>query len=105
MCWRPSYVNDLRHAAQFAVQSQSSSPGEMTQLSNEALFPNIPANMFVTCVYGILDPASGLLSYANAGHTLPCCCLDEHAANELSARGMPLGLMPGMSYEEEEASL
>ena len=41
----------------------------------------------------------------NAGHSLPCCYLGEHAANELSARGMPLGLMPGMSYGEEEDSL
>src|SRR5215204_6488855 len=43
----------------------------MLRRVNEALFPNIPANMFVTCFYAILDPKSGLLSYANAGHDLP----------------------------------
>ncbi len=57
--------------------------------------------MFVTCFYCILEPKSGHLIYANAGHNLPCCH-DEHAAIELSAREMPLGLMPGMSYEEKE---
>jgi serine phosphatase RsbU (regulator of sigma subunit) len=46
-----------------AAQSYSS-PGEMLERVNEALFPNIPPNMFVTCFYGVLDPESGRLSYA-----------------------------------------
>jgi len=46
------------------------------------------------------------LSYANAGHTLPCCKRhNEDQADELRARGMPLGLMPGMSYEQKETTL
>jgi predicted ester cyclase len=86
-----------------AAQSYSS-PGVMLQRVNEALCPNIPANMFVTCFYAILDPESGLLRYANAGHDLPYL---HHGgdAEELRARGMPLGLMPGTSYEEGEDSL
>jgi serine phosphatase RsbU (regulator of sigma subunit) len=64
----------------------------------------IAPNMFVTCFYAILDPKSGSLTYANAGHSLPCC-RREDAATDLSARGMPLGLMPGMSYEEKETVL
>jgi serine phosphatase RsbU (regulator of sigma subunit)/predicted ester cyclase len=88
-----------------AAQSPSS-PGKMLQRVNEALFPNIPTNMFVTCFYGVLDPKSGSLSYANAGHTLPCCKRhNEDQADELRARGMPLGLMPGMPYEEKETTL
>jgi predicted ester cyclase len=86
-----------------AAQSYSS-PGVMLQRVNEALCPNIPANMFVTCFYAILDPESGLLRYANAGHDLPYLHHDGEA-KELRARGMPLGLMPGMSYEEKEDSL
>jgi serine phosphatase RsbU (regulator of sigma subunit) len=60
--------------------------------------------MFVTCFYAVLDPKSGQLTYANAGHNLPCCC-HENATSDLSARGMPLGLMPGMDYEEKETVL
>jgi predicted ester cyclase len=86
-----------------AAQSYSS-PGVMLQRVNEALFPYIPANMFVTCFYAILDPESGLLRYANAGHDLPYLHHDGDA-EELRARGMPLGLMPGTSYEEGEDSL
>jgi serine phosphatase RsbU (regulator of sigma subunit) len=84
--------------------SDSSSPGEMLERVNEALVPSIPSNMFVTCFYAILDPKSASLRYANAGHDVPYIHRNG-AAEELRARGMPLGLMPGMAYEEDEIVL
>jgi serine phosphatase RsbU (regulator of sigma subunit) len=44
------------------------------------------------------------LRYANAGHDLPYLWRGGDA-EELRATGMPLGLMPGMSYEEKEIEL
>jgi len=87
-----------------ATASGSSSPGEVLAQVNEALLARIAPNMFVTCFYAILDPESGSLTYANAGHSLPCCRRQD-AATDLSARGMPLGLMPKMSYEAKETIL
>src|SRR5919106_3908791 len=84
--------------------ASDSSPGEALALANEALFARIPPNMFVTCFYAILDPKSASLTYANAGHELPYLHR-KGEAEELRARGMPLGMMPGMSYEEREVSL
>jgi serine phosphatase RsbU (regulator of sigma subunit) len=81
-----------------------SSPGEVLERVNEALVARIPANMFVTCFYAILEPESGRLLYANAGHDLPYVW-QSGEAEELRARGMPLGLMPGMSYEQKEIVL
>ena len=90
---------------QLAAQaSESSSPSEVLERVNEALTVRIPSNMFVTCFYAILEPKSGYLSYANAGHDLPYLW-HSGEAEELRARGMPLGLMPGMSYEEKETEL
>jgi serine phosphatase RsbU (regulator of sigma subunit)/predicted ester cyclase len=89
----------LRLAAQ-----GSSSPGQMLRGVNEVLFPNIPSNMFVTCFYAILDPESGHLVYANAGHDLPYLHRNGDA-EQLKARGMPLGLMSEMTYEEKETIL
>jgi serine phosphatase RsbU (regulator of sigma subunit) len=83
----------------------SSSPGEVLEQVNETLLARIPANMFVTCFYAILEPQSGTLSYANAGHDLPYLRRGDGDCNELRARGMPLGLMPGMGYEEKEIVL
>jgi serine phosphatase RsbU (regulator of sigma subunit)/anti-sigma regulatory factor (Ser/Thr protein kinase) len=89
----------LRSTAHTAV-----SPGKVLQQTNDLLHQDIPPNMFVTCLYAILDPASGRLEYANAGHDLP---YRRHADQvfELRATGMPLGLMPGMDYEEKEIML
>lgn len=89
----------LRSTASAAV-----SPGQVLQQANDLLYQDIPPNMFVTCLYAILDPASGRLEYANAGHDLP---YRRHAGqvSELRATGMPLGLMPGMAYEEKEITL
>ena len=82
----------------------SFSPGEVLAQVNETLVARIPTNMFVTCFYAILEPNSGRLSYANAGHDLPYLHRNGEA-EELRARGMPLGLMPAMSYEEKETTL
>jgi serine phosphatase RsbU (regulator of sigma subunit)/predicted ester cyclase len=83
----------------------SFSPMEVLAQVNETLLARIPLNMFVTCFYAILDPKSGTLKYANAGHDLPYLWHGDGDAEELRARGMPLGLMPGMSYEEKEIVL
>jgi serine phosphatase RsbU (regulator of sigma subunit) len=82
----------------------ASSSGEVLAQVNETLFARIPSNMFVTCFYAILEPNSGRFTYANAGHDLPYLWRGGDA-EELRARGMPLGLMPGMSYEEKEIVL
>jgi predicted ester cyclase len=92
---------------QLAAQTlDSSSPGEVLERVNETLLARIPPNMFVTCFYCILDPKSATLSYANAGHDLPYVLRGSGGeCEELRARGMPLGIMPGMSYEEKETIL
>ena len=89
-----------------AIAQASNSPGDVLRRVNNPLVTDIPPNMFVTCFYGVLEPSSGSLTYANAGHDLPYLRRSGGGdAEELRARGMPLGLMPGMSYEEGEVSL
>jgi len=89
----------LRTAVQGAI-----SPGEVLARVNDLLYVEIPASMFVTCYYAILDPANGQLCYANAGHEPPYR-RHKGSATELMATGMPLGMMPGTRYEEHEATL
>src|ERR687898_171007 len=88
-----------------AVAQSLDSPGKVLARVSNALYPDIPSEMFVTCFYAILDPESGRLHYANAGHDMPYHRRRNGDAEELRARGMPLGLMPEMSYEEKETIL
>jgi serine phosphatase RsbU (regulator of sigma subunit)/anti-sigma regulatory factor (Ser/Thr protein kinase) len=81
-----------------------SEPGQVLARINNLLCGDIPRNMFVTCLYAILDPESGYLRYANAGHNLPYRRMSA-GVDELRATGMPLGLLPDMVYEENETRL
>ncbi len=89
----------LRASAQRIVD-----PGAVLERVNEHLCPDMPEKMFVTCLYGVLDPATGHFRFANAGHDLPYV-KRAVGSEELRARGMPLGLMTGMVYEEKETVL
>jgi serine phosphatase RsbU (regulator of sigma subunit)/anti-sigma regulatory factor (Ser/Thr protein kinase) len=80
------------------------SPSKVLERANDLLYPDIPAHMFVTCLYALLDPRTGKIRFANAGHNLPYVRSDE-GVMDLKATGMPLGLMPGSKYEETEATL
>src|SRR5579862_154314 len=75
------------------------SPGAVLGHVNDMLCEDIPAHMFVTCLALVLDPVSGEVEFANAGHDVPYV-RTQAGVQELRARGMPLGLMPGMAYEE-----
>lgn len=87
-----------------AAAERLEAPGAVLERTNNVLVPEIPPKMFVTCFYALLDPATGELRYANAGHDLPFR-YSNGTVTEMRATGMPLGLLPGMRYEEKEARL
>jgi serine phosphatase RsbU (regulator of sigma subunit)/anti-sigma regulatory factor (Ser/Thr protein kinase) len=80
-------------------------PGQVLAQANDLLCPDMPPKMFVTCLYAVLEPATGRLVYANAGHNIPYRKKFDSVVDELRARGMPLGLLPGSVYEEKEVNL
>ncbi len=79
-------------------------PGKVLARANELLVPEMPARMFVTCLYGVLEPASGRFRFANAGHNLPYVRTAD-GVTELRATGLPLGLLPDIGYEETEGTI
>ena len=89
----------LRAVAASARSDCCESPGRLLAQVNDILCQDMPRNMFVTCFLAILDPASGQVSFANAGQNLPYQRTGGEV-KELFARGMPLGLFPEMEYEE-----
>ena len=92
------------HSILRAEASRLSSPGEILSRANDLLVPEMPARMFVTCLFAVLDPATGRIVIANAGHNLPFVRTGG-AVTEIRATGMPLGLLPGIRYEEVEGTI
>jgi serine phosphatase RsbU (regulator of sigma subunit)/anti-sigma regulatory factor (Ser/Thr protein kinase) len=87
-----------------AAAHSHASPGAVLAEVNDTLVDEIPPAMFVTCLYAAIDTKTGSMTLANAGHNLPYV-RTESGVVELRATGMPLGLMPGMRYEEKSFTL
>ncbi|HVC14228.1 MAG TPA: PP2C family protein-serine/threonine phosphatase [Acidimicrobiales bacterium] len=92
------------HSLLRSVAPRLLSPGATLAHVNNLLCGDIPAHMFVTCIALVLDPRTGHIDFANAGHDLPYLRTREGVV-ELRATGMPLGLMPEMSYDEKTTTL
>ena len=71
----------LRASAQRLLE-----PGAVLERVNEHLCPDIPENMFVTCLYGVLEPDTGRLVFANAGHNLPVMSVGRRGQRAAGAR-------------------
>jgi serine phosphatase RsbU (regulator of sigma subunit) len=92
------------HTMLHTVVQSVNAPGEILARVNNLLAAEIPVGMFVTCFFALLDPKSGQLCYANAGHEPPYRRHDG-SATELLATGMPLGMMSDTRYDEQEVRL
>lgn len=79
-------------------------PGAVLARANDLLSAEMPEKMFVTCLYMVLEPATGRVVYANAGHNLPYVRTADGVV-EFRATGMPLGLLPGLTYEEKTSEI
>ena len=61
--------------------------------------------MFVTLFFGILEPATGLLSYINGGH-VPLVILNPQGVKErLEPTGMAVGALPNQKFEIKQTYL
>jgi sigma-B regulation protein RsbU (phosphoserine phosphatase) len=60
---------------------------------------------FVTAFLALLDPATGTLTYTNAGHNPALFLHGEDPVRPLEAQGLPLALLPGNPYTEAVLSL
>jgi serine phosphatase RsbU (regulator of sigma subunit) len=97
-------VMTATHAILRAEAPRLIAPARVLERANELLLTETFEHMFVTCLYTVLDPASGHLRFANAGHNLPYLRGDAGVV-ELRATGMPLGLLPGRRYEERSVTV
>jgi len=77
-------------------------PAMVLKTANQHILRNARANLFVTVFYGVLDPLSGWLSYANAGHNPPYIIGNHEGVKSLNNTGMPLGIDEANSWGEDQ---
>ena len=68
------------------------SPGELCVSLSRYLYARTPAERFATAFVGVLEPASGVLRYASAGHDPTLVLRRQGSWERLGATGIPLGL-------------
>ena len=81
-------------------------PEMALQLSNERILADTETDQFVTLFYGVLDPQTGTLVYANAGHN-PAYIINESQSEPqaLFHTGIPLGMFPDMTWQQATIQL
>lgn len=81
-------------------------PARALMKANEIILNDSQANLFLSAIYASLDPRTGRLTYANAGHNKPLLLHDRSGEVEvLSARGIILGAFDDIEIEEAEIEL
>jgi len=73
-----------------AASFESAEPAAILDRANR-LFVASGRSVFVTAIFGILDPATGRFAYATAGHPSPLVAFGE-TVRRLPAAGLPIGL-------------
>lgn len=81
-------------------------PGELLDYLNDNLSSHRVHEAFLTAFVGILEPASGRLVYASAGHNMPLLRRPDGTVRALPRTGgVPLGVLNSVSYDEGEVML
>ena len=82
------------------------SPANVLKLVNQQLMMDTQNGMFITAVFGFLDPASGKIDFAIAGHNLPLIYRAETSEIErLPKGGMAMGVLESAEYADMTLTL
>ncbi len=76
-------------------------PGDVLKEVNDLLYPDNETMMFVTVLYAVYDPATGQVTYANAGHNPPLIVHPDGSSTVIpSTGGVALGVMPDINFNQ-----
>lgn len=82
-------------------------PALVLRETNKRILSDARANLFVTTFYGVLDPPTGKLTYANAGHNPPYLLsqISNTTFEALIKTGIPIGIDEDATWEQNQLSI
>ncbi len=80
-------------------------PSAFLAAANEVVLGEIGAAKFITLLYLTVDPKTGELACASAGHPPPRLVVPGESPRPLAVTGLALGIEAGQSYEETRVQL
>ena len=80
------------------------SPADLVREMNATLAPKTAPTKFVTLVAGVLDPRTGLIEYANAGH-VPPLLICKDGVTQMNVTDMVVGLFDSAKYRNQSMQL
>ena len=81
-------------------------PADVMETVNQLLCEDNEAAMFVTLLYGVYDPETGRLTYANGGHNSPLIVHTDNTSSLLPPTdGLALGLLPDYEYQQKTVTV
>jgi len=89
----------------WASRADIGSPAQALAQTNRHLEANAAPGMFITACYAILDPATGIVTYANAGHNPPLWVHADGTLTALARGDIALGVLPDSTYREHRFAL
>jgi sigma-B regulation protein RsbU (phosphoserine phosphatase) len=92
-------------ATAFAIFTRHDpTPADLLRDINETLAPKTSPSKFVTMVAGVLDPATGIVSFANAGHVSPLV-VSKSGVEAMSSTDIVVGILPNAQYRNQSLTL
>lgn len=79
-------------------------PAELVRRINETIAPKTAPSKFATLFAAVLDPATGVIDFANAGH-VPPLVISNDGARPLTITDMVVGLFPTAKYRDQQVRL
>jgi serine phosphatase RsbU (regulator of sigma subunit) len=80
-------------------------PGEFLAFANDVVVGELAQGKFITMVYLTIDPGTGAVACASAGHPAPRLVRAGGRVDAIEAHGLALGVEPQQRYEEVREQL
>ena len=101
------YMASSRTLIRTYAELYPSQPEAVLNSVNRRLLLDTHSGLYITIFYGILDPATGVILYCNAGHNPPHLYSNspEKVVRSLPATGMAIGILPDVSWTRGQEQL